>query len=111
MENQKTKCKPVTDQDYAEVFATYSAQTREHEQVLQLAEPVLKEFGERPIDALSIGTGAARNEDLFVNRLGLKLNFFHAIEPNSTFCVELEKKIKSWKIPQYKIDENNFDAK
>ena len=98
---------PLTESEYATTFSTFVAKSMEYETMPGMLKPIIDEFGGKGVKLMSIGAGTGSFEKSLVEKWGLKLKYFYAIEPNTSHFVELGKTLSSLNI-DFEIDQNYF---
>eukprot|EP00112_Aurelia_sp_Birch-Aquarium-sp1_P022209 Seg6172.2 transcript_id=Seg6172.2/GoldUCD/mRNA.D3Y31 product="hypothetical protein" protein_id=Seg6172.2/GoldUCD/D3Y31 len=108
LKQHRQVCEPLTEEEYAKAFATFIKGSTEYKEIPILAKPIIDSFGDTFIDLMSIGAGTGCLEDDFVKKLGLKLDYFLAIEPNKDHLKALEKTVSLWGNVKMTIDSRYF---
>ena len=88
---------PLTEEEYARTFSIMKDISTEYEAMLQMADKFITDnkFNENPVKMLSVGAGIGNLETELVRKLGLKLDYICAIEPNTTHVPKLQSSLKS----------------
>jgi len=101
--SKKVVYQALDENEYAETFSTFIERSSEYGEMLKLATPVVDSFGQRPIDLLSVGAGTLCFERDLIEKIGLKVNYLYAIEPNEKHLEELKSAITELNL-SYDID-------
>lgn len=105
---QKRQYITINEGEYADVFSTFIAKSTEYDTMLQLIKSCIDNLDGRAVKVLSVGAGTGCMEDDLIHKFGLNMDYFYAIEPNSSHQTELEKTISRWGLKN-KIDTRYFD--
>jgi len=99
----------LTHDEYARAFKTFLNSSTEQKQSSGWFKQVVESLEGKAVKFLSIGAGFGRVENEMVEKHGLKMSFYYAIEPGQKHRATLEENIKSWgfDIP-YEIDPSYF---
>ena len=101
-------CDPLNAEERVKVYAAYlQHNTAERKAMYSLISPVIKSFGRRPIQLMSIGPGDGSFEDGLIKNYEMSLSYFHAIEPSKKEVTKLQKVIEEWNVKN-KIEEIHF---
>lgn len=101
--SKKVVYQALDEKEYAQTFSTFIERSSEYGEMLKLVTPVVDSFEQRPIDLLSVGAGTLFFEKDLMEKVGLKVNYLYAIEPNEVHLEELKSTITQLSL-SYDID-------
>ncbi len=106
---EKTTLEPLTADEYAKIFASYQTYaTDEYVKMIDVISPFIQRLNGKQVALMSIGAGNGCFEEDLINNKGLRVKFFHAVEPDNFRRKELAEVVPKWQT-EYFIDERGFD--
>ena len=95
---QKKVLKMLDNNEYVKMFATFKENSNQDEVVRDgIIAPIIKKYGGKAFDLMSIGAGVGWLEDDIIRHPELKVNIILAIEPNPEHVEKIREKSAKWK--------------
>eukprot|EP00794_Sanderia_malayensis_P009607 gene9607-10594_t len=102
---------PLNEEEFSIVFESFQKATTQYDTMSKLMVPLLKQLERKPpIKLMSIGAGNGIFEDMLVKQFGLKVEYFHGVEPDCGRREKLQEIVKTWELKTESfIDDRLFD--
>eukprot|EP00794_Sanderia_malayensis_P009618 gene9618-10601_t len=102
---------PLNEEEFSKLFQSFQKATGDYDTMSELMVPLLKQLERRPpIKLMSIGAGDGIFEDKLVKQFGLKVEYFHGVEPDCGRREKLQEIVKTWELTtECFIDHRLFD--
>ena len=94
---QERVLKMLDNNEYAKMFTTFKQNSNQDEVVRDgIMTPIIKRYGGKRFDLMSIGAGVGWLEDDIIRHPDLKVNVIVAIEPNPEHVEMIREKSANW---------------
>eukprot|EP00794_Sanderia_malayensis_P009616 gene9616-10599_t len=95
----------------SEQESSHQKTTSQYDTMSEMMVPLLKQLERRPpIKLMSIGAGNGIFEDKLIKQFGLKVEYFHGVEPDCGRREKLQEIVKTWELATESfIDHRLFD--
>eukprot|EP00794_Sanderia_malayensis_P009614 gene9614-10597_t len=102
---------PLNKEEYSKLFQSHQKATSQYDTMSEMMVPLLKQLERRPpIKLMSIGAGDGIFEDMLIKQFGLKVEYFHGVEPDCGRRGKLQEIVKTWELTtECFIDHRLFD--
>eukprot|EP00794_Sanderia_malayensis_P018636 gene18636-20518_t len=110
MQDEKFAClSPLNTEEISKLFHIFQSSSNQYETLPEMITPVLKQLnGKPPIKLMSIGAGDGSLEDMLIKQLGLRVEYFHGVEPDGGRREKLKKIEKTWQLTTESFIDDRF---
>ena len=102
---EKIKVETLADEEFDKMFCKYESTRMVLPDTKTLLKQFLDSFFGKPIDFLRIGAGNSFFEKMIIMELGLSVNYFYGIEPDTSHAERLNAISSELKLINFTIDD------